>query len=637
MIFKDFFHNLFVLLIISFVIYLIGMILLEFTNFKNHSKYRVFVSSIVGFLFFFVLSSLTLTHFITINLLLVILFFITLKYIKFESNFNFKEFKIKVKEDIPLLFVYPVIFFIYQSMFYFDFMNGDYKSLFNDNYLYSCAIDSLLVFKVENYDVDQVFLNTKAIKFLPYRYFEYYLGYVCTSLFKVKTISSYVLICIPFFVSQMSIGLHSYFSSFQCNRLIKSLIIFLLMFTSALFIPFLNDVSILKYISEQSFLGVFSQKLCFLGSLFFLAYLTYEKHRYISYLILIAIPILHPIYIPSIYGALLTIFFFKIVFNFKKSIVDLNLILFFFLVLIIIFAYTKFYDIYGISYQLKYSTPPFLRRLQTSTNIGLLQRLKELLLIKFPDSLKYIFLSTSNLTIGTLFYLPLLFFVFPTKKQIKSFVYYLIFILLCLFFGFIGVLLKDGEFDNFQLYTAVLILVPLFLQKLLLDKIIIKNSIFSLPVVFFFIAIIFFNLIPIIQMKFKIHNSEMSYKSDLVHFPKEEVLKIGYFVDFNLIKKESLDYLKNKHNRILTIYNPVYKLKQYYGGTILSVPIINDSNFNVNKHVGAIRLPNQSNRLKTLDIIVMKANTNFEHKFSKKLSYSKIRRINNYKFYFLDK
>jgi len=633
MIFKDLFHNLSVLLIISLVIYLVGLILLEFTSFKHHSKYRIFVSSIIGFLFLFILFSLILTHFITINLLLLLLFLIVLKYIQFDTNFNFKALKLKIKQDIPLLLIYPIIFFFYQSLFYFDFIRGDFKPLFNDTYLYSCAIDSLLVFKVENYDIDQVFMNIKDVKFLPYRYFEYYLGYMCTILFKVKTISSYVLICIPFFLSQMSIGLHSYFNTFRCNRFIKISIIISIMFISALFIPFINDISTLKYISEQSFLGVFSQKLCFLGSLFFLAYITYENQRYISYLILIAIPILHPIYIPSIYGALITIFFFKIVFNFKKSIVDSNIISFFFLVLIIIFAYTKFYDIYGVSYQLKYNTPPFLRRLQTSTNIGFFQRIKELFVVKIPDTLKYIFLSTSNLTIGTLFYLPLLLFVLPSKKLLKSHTPYIIFILLSLFFGFIGVLFKDGEFDNFQLYTAVLVFVPLIIQKLVLDKIIFKNKLFTFSTVFFFILILFFNIIPVIQKKFEIHNPHFSYKTEMVHFPIRKVLKIGYFVEFESVSNKSLDFLKSKHNRILTTCNPVFQLKQYYDGTILSIPIV--KGLNVNKHVGAIRLPIESSKLKLFDIIVMKENTSFEKVFGKELTYSKVHTIKKYKFYFL--
>lgn len=268
MIFVDFFSSFFALLFTSILAYMLGVFLLRFSPAIN-SKLRVFYASIIGFFLIIIPTSLIVTNFKTVNVLLLILLLFGVKYVKFETQFQLRNLKNIIKIDLPILVLYSTLFFLYQSFFYFDFIHLDYKSLFVDNYLYSFVVDVIDNYRTENFRLEYAFLNTSNLKLIPYRYYEYWIAFFSKKIWNITSISSYYLVAIPFFLTQFSLGLHSYLGSLSINRSFKVSIVFLLMFTSVLFIPYLNDVDTLRFFSEQTFLGTFHQKLCLIGSLFF--------------------------------------------------------------------------------------------------------------------------------------------------------------------------------------------------------------------------------------------------------------------------------------------------------------------------------------------------------------------------------
>lgn len=270
--------------------------------------------------------------------------------------------------------------------------------------------------------------------------------------------------------------------------------------------------------------------------------------------------------------------------------------------------YFKFYAFFGSADFIQMNHPPIIRRLSVDPSLGVFQQIKEFIFIKVPDALFYVWNSTSNLLLGLLFYLPLLILFI---KELTENSRYILFIVFFLNFGLIGLILKDGDFDNFQLFTSVLILIPILLQKMILDKIIQRKTIRTFSVLTFFVLIIAFSLFPVVYFKNINKSTNESFKKVVSLLPKKKVFKIAYLVDLNKIDSNKLLLLKSQ----LMNQNPVLKLKQYYGGNIISLPIVNDSTSKYYENIGVITLKDRSKFLKLMDAIILPANVCFEALF----------------------
>lgn len=615
MIFVDFFSSFCALLFTTVLAYILGILLLQFSG-AFQSNFRVFYASILGFFLIIIPTSLLITGFKTVNLILLLPFLIGVRYVKFENHFNLNNIRTALKIDLPILVVYSTLFYLYQSYFYFDFIHIDYKSLFVDNYLYSFVIDVIDNYKTENYKLEYAFLNATNLNVTPYRYYEYWLAFFAKKIWNITSISSYFLVAIPFFLTQFSIGLHGYLNRSSILNGRKFLIVFLLMFTSVLFIPYLNDVNTLRFFSEQTFLGAFHQKICLIGSLFFLFFILYNSKRYLSFVVLFCIPILNPVFLPSIYGGLF-FFFLCSIYSYKNRRFEREYFVLIISIVVITLLYFKFYKLFGSTDFIQIKQPPILRRLSVDPTLGIMQKIKEFVFIKFPDALYYVLNSTSNLLLGVLFYLPLiLLFVNDLSKNIRL----IIFVFIFLIFGLLGLILKDGDFDNFQLFTSVLILIPILLQKILLDNVIKRNTICSFSIISFFILIILFSVIPVIYFKSKTTITNDSFKKTFLELPKHKVLKIAYLIDLSKIDSNKL-LLKSQ----IMNQNPVLKLSHYLKGNFISIPIVNDCNSEYYEKIGVITLKDKAQYLKRMNAIILPKNISFQSLFRKYpfLSYRK--------------
>jgi hypothetical protein len=568
----DFLNHFLIFLFSFYVIFILGKIINSLFSFNFIKKFSIASNLFSGVLFIIIATSLLITSFKSIIILTVpiILFAIYhLKTIGYNLKISF-NFTFNFKWDL----IYPIllssIIYIYQSYFYFDYFNNSVKELFIDNYIYGGLSKSLLDFHIENFDLDSnFFLHKNQYNCIPYRYGEMWLNSFFILLNNKSSVFNYYCVTI----SVLTTAVFSfYFQYLETTKLYLKLIIsFLLLFVSVIFIPGLNEF---KFISETCLMGVFQQKLALVFLFFLFGIYFFNRDRIISIIFFLFCPIFYVSYIPGIFGGigvyLISITLYKFI---KTSKVDYKNIYVLLLIFLLCILYVLFYKLFGSEILTKLSSPfdqiPIVKRLylmKFNSELSITTNIIDLLLLRVPDILKYLYFSLQNLIIGSLFLLPYLYFV-KSKINLKIF----IFLFLIFFSGLASVVLNDGTMDNFQFYTNLLILFTIVISINLIDK---MNSNGKINY-FFFSIIILFVVIPVVRFKNQIgefnkldlvflNNVKKELKKDnnCVLIFKSEGIKTRDFYDWTVIGNEllALRQLSNK-NYYFSIANPNIFLK----------------------------------------------------------------------------
>ena len=357
MIYTIFFQQLLYGILALFITYAIGKVILSCFTFKGDYFFRLFVTNIVGITAIVMLYSLLKSQGKTINtVLLPILFFFLYSFKKTvqKPTFNFKE----ITKDCGWILLVFLLFFMYQSFFYFDMVNGEIKTLYIDYYWYGSITDSLKLWGSETQFTEMsYFFIPFRNGLMPYHYFELWFTAFFSYYFKISSLNSYYFITTTILSSVFLIGIMQLLSKVlkKIRFIVPIAIVFL--FISGMHFRFLDHFEWFKYsfiFSDRSILTLAASKSLIILIFVLLFYQLY-KQAYLqpAYAILLAIPVLSFTFLPMIYGGILLFVVLNLITNrFKIKRNDLYLFLAVLLHLLFIMV---FYSLFQSGYTNDYA------------------------------------------------------------------------------------------------------------------------------------------------------------------------------------------------------------------------------------------------------------------------------------------
>jgi hypothetical protein len=483
-------------------------------------------SSILGLILSVLLYALIKSEFKTV--LIILIPFLVYLFIKFKSNkvdkykFNYE------KNNVLLILLVFGICFLYQFIGIFNFNTLNLNYVFGDTYLYSSFSENLYLYGAENNQISiNTFNNGNLNNLSPYHYPELWLTALLKQIFNIPTVLIYQLATIPILISIYFLIIYNALKDLYNNKLYVFITVFILLFVSELYIPIINSIASLSFMSEQSMMGNFNHKLGFVFIIILISFLNFNTNPYISILFLLTIPIFSISFFPAIYGGC----FLYILFNkFIKNKWSLFLFLIYYLFSFLLFYY--FFKSNNISDNVSILSDNFILK-SYKKYFGNVDSFK-IQIINFvyygvPNLFKFFYGNGRNMFFGTLLFSPLFFIYYFKSKinssiQITKLIFYILVSALLVFYITIGVI------DNYQFYSNVTIFLSVFLIYLfIISKSLVRNYLFLSTV-------LLFCLCPIFYSKF-LYINKVDYKyKDFINFinnEKSEKLNVLYFASVN--------------------------------------------------------------------------------------------------------
>ena len=302
MIYIIFFHQLFFAIIALISSYLIGKSIVHFFTMKGHFFFRLFVTHIVGFSTLYLVYAIIMAHGRTVAIILLPI--ITYLIYHFRPAFIAKapfEKEIFLKEIwwsiVPFLLV-----FLYQSWFYFDFVNGELKPLLCDFHRYAIFTQSIHLWGLESYLSEMnYFFPAFRTGIVPYHYPELWLTSLFSNLFHNSLVNSYYFIVYPLLTTTFIIGVMSLFEETIKNKILILIVAVVLCFITDITFSFYMDTP-----NSLSITGINGQKLAYVYCFLLLAFILFrQKEWFLGQMVLVIIPLFSTIYLPGIWGGLL--------------------------------------------------------------------------------------------------------------------------------------------------------------------------------------------------------------------------------------------------------------------------------------------------------------------------------------------
>ena len=290
----------------SILIYLTGKIILGFFEFNTTSKFKAFCNYIIGLVVLILFYSCFKTNFKTINLgLIPILITLIIFFRKSIKRFTFDVSSLK--GDILLLFLVFFPVFTFQSLFYFDFSNDTWLSLYIDQYWYADFSNSLKLYGVESTltDLTHFFVSDGLF---PYHYAELWLTSFLSSIYGVSAIASYALLVIPICVSIFLLGCYTLFESSKISPYLKYILVLLIALLSGVFFTGYESYELTKYAhhSDNGILSIYGQKHCIIYIYILLSAILFIKHKQeVSLVVLLVVPVFSIVFLPGIIGGVM--------------------------------------------------------------------------------------------------------------------------------------------------------------------------------------------------------------------------------------------------------------------------------------------------------------------------------------------
>jgi hypothetical protein len=329
-----------------FISYSIGKLITSFITLKGDFFFQIFINYIIGISAIVFIYAIIKSHGCTVMLLQIPIIVFLLYY--YKSYFSYKIIIVKklyIQEFFWSLAPF-ILIFLYQSWYYFDFINSKISVVWSDYYSYSSVSEILRNVGIEDPDYS-IFSNTnvQTIALTPYHYPEHWLTAFFSTLFHISAIQSYYFILYPLLLSIFCLGLCSLFKNKITSKLLIIIISFLLLFIAGVHIPFIqNNYQSLNF-SNSNIAGFLSFKMAWISIFLLLAFIVWKFNRTISYVLLTAIPIYSSTFVPSMWGGLLLLFMLLILKDFNNSIKTHLYCLIG--ILLILFSYFLFYHIFS--------------------------------------------------------------------------------------------------------------------------------------------------------------------------------------------------------------------------------------------------------------------------------------------------
>lgn len=557
-----------------FLCFILGTFVMSlFKNEIENKFFRIFLSNTIGLTIIIFVYSILKTRGLTAQILLTPL--IAMVLYRYRSNFQslkLNDFIHKVYEFKYTLLFFTICYF-YQTLYFFDFYHFEIKTLFGDNYTYGSISNSIYHFSTENlnYAMNHYFKEYRQ-GIIPYHYSELYLTSFCKELVDKSSVNIYFLTTIPILISIFLTGIYSLLNNLLINKFLKIGIAFILLFTTCLFDPFLNPINSLKYVSESTIMGIFSPKLGILFVFILLSFMLYKTNKYLSFLILLSLPIFSISFLPGVYGGFMLFFTIKFLKNrFKLSKKEWLFMLFVISYLILTLLFFSFFKpSYFLTEKLKLSIlnrfPKELFEPNIQNNLKVI--ISNFFIYSIPSICSYAYGVLSHLMMGLVFFLPLLFLNIKSLVSNRS-IFYLIIAIIC--GALVTVLLTDGMLDNYQFYSNILILLSIYIIFLFTQTTVALN----IKSKIFLVLVVCFCMYPVVTSKSSrviSNNLDFTFKNailkqikkdcDVLVFCKENDFTLQFFNSW--IHKNDLEILTQYSDHLInfSIANPeVFFLK----------------------------------------------------------------------------
>jgi len=508
----------FVLLLSLFFIYFIGKIVLGFVKIPVGFTLTSFFTLFVGLLCVVLVYSFGKSGFKTVNLLFIPVLFSFFLYNKgWLKKWSFN--KAFIGFDLKLIAILSSFLFIYQLYFYLDFQSLHVKLLFQDTYSYASVLHSLKDFGAENVDYSlNTFLPEFRTQLTPYRYTDLWMGALILEFFTLSNVAVLYLILVPLLLTVLAVGFYNLTQvhTLKINYLFVSV---LLLFVTIIFDSYFNSITRLNYVSEYSYMGSFNQKLTLPACFLLLTIYLWKKDQINALLFLSCLPILYAVYLPAVWGGILIYCVCFIIYN-RFSWTHVKRHFYFALViLLLIGSFFTFYAFFGATMNQKTLNSggfPLIKHLpkelltKTFGEIRWKVVIVDFFVHSLPSMMHYLVGAVGNLVIGFTFFIFyfLLFF-----KQLRAHRSLLFLFFSASFIGLVGVIAKDGDFNNYQLFTNFFIAFSLFFSMLFIrDFSILKKDKFAkIRSVTFILVVLLGCVVPIVYFKTLIGTTKLDY------------------------------------------------------------------------------------------------------------------------------
>ena len=499
--------------------FLLGTVVMSlFKNNIENKFFRFFLSNTIGLTIVIFVYSILKTRGLTAHILLTPLILMIL----YKYRNNFQSFKLNAFIHNIYQFKYTLFFFticyFYQSLYFFDFYYFEIKPLFGDNYIYGSFSNSIYHFSTENlnYAMNRYF-NEYRDGIIPYHYSELYFTSFCKELVAKSAVNIYFLTTIPILISIFLIGIYSLLNNLLINKFLKIGIAFVLLFTTCLFDPFINKIDSLNYVSESTIMGVFHPKLGVLFVFILLSFILFKTNKYVSFLILLSLPVFSISFLPGVYGGFMLFFTIKFLKNrckFSKKEWLFTLFLIGNLILtVLFFSFFKHscFSSNHLKFKILNRLPKELFEPNVQNNLKVI--ISNFFIYSIPSICIYVYGVLSHLVMGLVFFLPLLFLNIKSLISNRSILYLIIAIICGALFT---VLLTDGMLDNYQFYSNIMILLSIYIIFLFTQDTVVLN----IKSKMFLVLVVCFCVHPVVTSK-----SSRVISNDLDFTFKNAILK----------------------------------------------------------------------------------------------------------------
>jgi hypothetical protein len=499
----DFFIYYLSYLTVFYIIYFTGKIINSFLPINQLKTVELSTNLLTGVLTTTISTAIIVTK--TKTILIFSIPFLIYLLAANRRKIRYHNFNFDFRKDIITTLILSSIIYFFQSYFYFDYYNGFIKKLFVDNYTYGSISESMLTFKVENFDFGaNYFIESVRKTYTPYRYGDMWLNVFAILINNKAAVFNYYCVTLPILITTIYLFFYQLINK---HFIIKISIGFLLLFTSIIFEPILNNITHLKFVSEPSLMGSFQQKLALNTILFVFSIYLSNKNLKTALIFWVLGPIFYIAYLPGIFGGVI-LFCIYLIWKKRKSMKqNINPIIILSIVLIITILNFKFYELFGKDFS-EINNPkiheiPLIKRLiliKEKWNFNIKADVSNLILTQIPTIISYLFNSIKNLIFGLFFFIPLIFIL---KLKFWKYSPYYILIIFTLIAGLGAVILNDGNGDNYQFFSNLLIIISISISLFFIHSI--NNlHINKLRFSLFIFILIFFNFIPIVTFKSKI-------------------------------------------------------------------------------------------------------------------------------------
>jgi len=322
---------------------------------KQKPFFKLFVSLLAGFLFCTTVYAILKTHFITINLIVFLLFVFLLFeiYVIRKKPFDFSINKIKF--DLPdfilivVFLILVVLIYSYESFFVLQNKPFPFVTPFEDINLCNDIIVGLNRFGNENFFNKYIIYDEAYMGTSLYHFTDLWFSAFISRIFDIPEILAHIIVAYPLLIIIYVTGIISLFESFLKLRPYHYLLSILVLFCGGIYFSFYHSWPFLtaNFIGDSFSLSFLGRKLLIVYIILIaFTHLAISKQYTIALIVLWCLIPLYPITLIGVLGGSVFLIIFLFVFNRRIKIntgVKINVLrmsVYFFILVISVFLFS---------------------------------------------------------------------------------------------------------------------------------------------------------------------------------------------------------------------------------------------------------------------------------------------------------